>query len=231
MPENRFFLNTPFAKNKVGLLENEEYRHLKVMRCKIGDIIELVNGKNQLAKALITHLDKRSAEVTLTEIASGKPLSRQLILAQALLKPKNLELVIEKGTELGATAFWLFPGDLSEKKTLTKTQLERLRHITISALKQSGQLILPALELLPPLSKWTILPPNPHFGEIGSKRPLQPSDTDITLIIGPEKGFSDAEIKHLRTMANGISLNANTLRAETAALAALAIVSKPDVFI
>lgn len=229
MPENRFFLDSPFKKGDTAqLTSHDELHHLKVMRKEPGDTLELVNGQNQLAIATLGSLEKRSVHLTINEVKTAPPPSRQLILAQGLLRPKNLDLVIEKGTELGATAFWLFPAHRSEKETLTPNQLERLLHLTISALKQSGRLDLPTIELLPPLEKWPQKPPNAYFGDLNSSSPLILTPKDTTLIIGPEKGFSKEEEAHLRTVATGIRLNPNILRAETAAIAALSIIQSKN---
>lgn len=222
MPENRFFLSKPFHKGTVHL-EGEELHHLKVMRPDPGDPLELVNGQNQLAKARLIALDKKSASLELHDIFTAPPPSRHIILAQAYLRPKNLDLVIEKGTELGATAFWLFPGDRSDKESLTPNQLQRLQALTISALKQCGRLDLPPIIEMPPLPKWTTLPTCPlYFGDLDSQTPFH-SGASAAIFIGPEKGFSPNEIEWLAQKAKGVRLNPHTLRAETAALCALAL--------
>ncbi len=225
MPENRFFQDTPLQKGQTTSLQEEELRHLKVMRCKEGDVIELVNGQNLLAKAQITNLSKSSVSLHLIEVKTKPTPTKQVILAQSYLRPKNLDLVIEKGTELGATAFLLFPGDRSEKTSLSQNQLHRLRHLTISALKQCGRLDLPKIEQMPPLADWPTPPPGDlFFGDLTSSTPLTPT-SHTTLFIGPEKGFSPEEenILHNTFHAKGIRLNPNILRAETAALCALSL--------
>lgn len=224
MPEKRFFLDAPFKKGP-HKLEGEEFHHLKVMRCDEGDTIELVNGQNQLAEAAIARIEKNLAHLNLSEITNAPPPARQIILAQAYLRPKNLDLVIEKGTELGATSFWLFPADRSEKDSLSENQQQRLRTLTISALKQCGRLDLPTIIEMPPLAKWKQMPPGElFFGDLHSTHPFTPT-SDLTIFIGPEKGFSPKEetllAQHFK--ANGVRLNPHILRAETAALCALAL--------
>jgi len=222
MPENRFYLNEPFDKKSV-YLENEELYHLKVMRTDPGDIVELVNGQNQLAQAELITLDKQRATLNLLDITTSAPPSRQIILALAYLRPKNLDLVIEKGTELGATAFWLFPGERSEKESLTPNQLQRLHTLTISALKQCGRLDLPQIHQHPPLLKWAQLPScELYFGDLNSQAPFHPTSSSA-IFIGPEKGFSPQESQWLCQKAKGIRLNPHILRAETAALCALSL--------
>ncbi|NGX39013.1 MAG: Ribosomal RNA small subunit methyltransferase E [Chlamydiae bacterium] len=228
MPDNRFYLDAPLTQGSTPSLSGEQLHHIRVMRKDIGDHIELVNGKGSLAKAQITAIDKRDAHLLIQESTSAPPPSRQVILAQALLKPKNLDLVIEKGTELGATAFWLFPADRSEKSSLSPNQQARLHHLAISALKQSGRLYLPEIALKPPLSEWTAPPMKAFFGDLSPEAPrFSPPDGDLLIFIGPEKGFSDEEIALLQgpLKGTGVRLSPNTLRAETAALCALSLVS------
>lgn len=226
MPENRFYLDTPFQKG-ASKLDGEEFKHLKVMRGEEGDTIELVNGRNQLAQAKITQVEKHQALLELIKVTDHPPPKRQIILAQAYLRPKNLDLVIEKGTELGATAFWLFTGERSEKDSLSDNQLHRLESITISALKQCGRLDLPQIVQLPPLAKWKEKPPGKlYFGDPRSTQHFAPA-SDITIFIGPEKGFSSKEESFLQKTLHvqGIRLNPNILRAETAAICALSLIN------
>lgn len=225
MPDNRFY--TPdalFPGINVRLSPIEEH-HLKVMRKRTGDRVELVNGKGELATAQV---GPQSLKVLSVEKVS--PPSKQVILAQALLKPKLLDFVIEKGTELGATSFYLFPGDRSEKEGLSTNQAERLTHLMISALKQCGRLYLPTLTLLSTLYDW---PPQEipiAYGTFSlGAEPLRPSPDSLILLIGPEGGLSPSEENHLASLPNSqpISLNTNILRAETAAICAISIANTP----
>lgn len=226
MPENRFFLDALLRENTTCSFPEEEFHHLKVMRKTAGDTVEIVNGRNQLAEAKITALSKKGAEITLFEVKTTPPPSRQLILIQAYLRPKNLDLVIEKGTELGATAFWLFPADRSEKSSLSESQSKRLHHLTLSALKQCGRLDLPPILHKPPLSSWEESPPGAFlYGSLSTNTMATPSSQDTYLLIGPEKGLTPDEENTLKNTlkATPISLHPNILRAETAALCALSI--------
>jgi len=221
MPENRFFAPQKFIPKETISLSGEELHHLHVMRRHRGDRIELVNGQNQLAKASIQKLGKTSAELHIDDVIEKPPPSHQLILAQALLKPKNLDLVIEKGTELGASAFWLFPSQKTEKKNY---HLQRLQKLTISALKQCGRLDLPPILEKPPLLEWNKPEGALFFGDLHSKAPFHPpKGIDLMVFIGPEKGFSEEEQEILRNrfQAKGVSFHPNILRAETAVLCAL----------
>jgi len=228
MAENRFYLDAPLKEGSLVRLEGEEAHHLhRVMRRNEGDLVEIVNGRHQLAIAQVTQIEKRAVHLKLQEVNTTPPPPFQIILAQALLRPKNLDLVIEKGTELGATAFYLFPGERSEKQTLSSTQKERLRHLSISALKQCGRLDLPQILEKPPLTAWEKPEGTLLYGDLSSTSPL-PSPTGDTLIfIGPEKGLSSAEEKILSNTfkASGIRLNSNILRAETAAICSLSLIA------
>jgi len=217
MPENRYFVDQKLQSGETLILPKEEQKHIRVLRKRSGEPIELVNGQNLLAHA--TLLTPETAQIT--SITSRDPPERQVILAQALLKPKNLDLVIEKGTELGATAFWLFPGEKSEKRELSEHQKNRLRHLTISAMKQCGRLDLPYILLKPPLAQWD-KPSIPLIhGNPSSKIPIS-CPGSVVIVIGPESGFSFNELKILEQFeSHSISLSPNILRAETAALCAL----------
>ena len=226
MPSERFFF--PFSlKEKHIQLEGKEFHHLfHVMRLQEKDSLELVNGKGELASGIIETIDKKKgALIALLSHKEEKENPFSLILAQALTRPNLLDWIIEKGCELGVYEFWLFPGDKSEKRSLSTSQLARLELLAISALKQSGRLFLPQIVVKPPLSQWEKIP---FFYLFGDLAPQAPSLLDIKIppgktvfIIGPEKGISQEELSLLKNRnAQGIKLHNNTLRAETAALTA-----------
>ena len=228
MPAHRFFLDN-FSSSQ---LTGDEFHHLKtVMRARVGDTIELVDGKGTMATATVTSLHSDHATFDISHKHHEPPPSNSIILAQGFTRPALLDWIIEKGTELGATEFWLFPGEQSEKKELTPNQLARLHTLTISALKQSGRLYLPKLKIKPLLSQWKKPTGTLLFGSLApDAKPLTPTDIAQTIIvIGPEKGFSKNEHTFLEKdlQATGVKLNSNILRAETAALCALSLLCCP----
>lgn len=222
MPADRFFTRSSLKTSSLHL-SGDEFHHLAhVMRMRIGETLELVNGKGELANAEVASLGKHEAELKITSYTSHPPSSTTLILAQAITRPASLEWIIEKGTELGVTEFWLFPGEYSEKKSPSTPRLET---IAINALKQCGRLYLPKIRLKPPLEEWEKPQGSLFFGDLSkTAKPLEgPFSQTVIFFIGPEKGFSFNELEILANsfQAKGISLHENVLRAETAAIAAL----------
>ncbi len=153
MPDNRYFLEVPFFSHTTVSLEGDEWHHLThVMRAKPEKRIELVNGHGQLAWATLTTLHKKSALLHIDEVEEHPSSPYSLILAQALPLPSILPWIIEKGTELGVTEFWLFPGEKSKSTSLSDNQKRRLYQTTISSMKQCGRLHLPPILEKPRLS-------------------------------------------------------------------------------
>lgn len=217
----RFFYDGNFADQIV--LSGQEAQHLvKVMRGRVGEEIEIANGRGAFAKAMI---QKIGTDVTLKvkDVETRPEPAPKIILAAALIKPSSMEWMVEKATELGASEFWLFPGLTSEKKELSPHALERLHSITISALKQCGRLYLPKITLKPPLIQWSRPQEQLFFGDVSQDaKPISKVDKPSIFVVGPEKGFSAKEISHLKSLnATGVWLHDNILRAETASLAFL----------
>lgn len=235
MPHSRFFIDKPLQNKETLTLEEEEFHHLRVMRIEEGEEIELVNGKNELAKACVEKIAKASAHLKIVSVKTEKEPRPKLILAQALARMPKLEWIIEKGVELGASEFWLFPSQQSEIKELTPSQFKRLNLIAISAMKQSGRLDLPPLLFFPSWNKLPSPTGTTFFGDVRETAPTlfelwkkDPAPKQpLTLFIGPEKGFKAEEHTLLETErhALGIHLHTNILRTETASLAGLALLN------
>jgi 16S rRNA (uracil1498-N3)-methyltransferase len=233
MPAERYYTCHPLIPGQTVIIDEQEFHHLShVMRKKQGHLIELVNGKGQLAEGCIESIEKKSATVAVRSlIKSSEPSSRQLILAQGVPRLNRLEFILEKGVELGATEFWLFPADLSEKESFSANQQTRLQQIVIAAMKQCGRLDLPEIVFKPPLQKWPAITGSIFFGDTRETAPfLQKKDQEkilssssIICFIGPEKGFSKEEIDLFERAihAQGIRLHENILRTDTAAITIL----------
>ncbi len=234
MPAERYYIDTPLKIDLEVSIEGEEANHLaKVMRGRVGDEIEIVNGRGVLAEGIVDQVGKNSVLVHISKIIKSEKPPVPIIIAQGFPRLNRIDIIVEKGTELGMTELWFFPGDQSEKKDLSPTQRTRFKNIAISAMKQCGCLFLPEIVEKQALSKWKDLPFDLYYGDVSPDAPTFTSvlnkgniTNGIVFIIGPEKGFSkseSAELKNLR--ATGVSLHQNILRTDTAPLCALSQIS------
>ena len=211
---HRYFFDGPLLEGTTIHLSKEEIKHIKnVMRTKKGVEIEIVNGKGALGKATF------GEEIILYEVLEqASPVEKGLALA--LTEPKILELAIEKATEIGVTAFYIFPAAKSKLRELSENKQKRIEKILVSAMKQSKRLFLPSVTFL---SKKEELPPKEHYllADFNGE-PFEQSPLAQTCIVGPESGFTREEITFFKETlgAKGVLLSDAVLRAETAAICA-----------
>lgn len=236
MPVDRFFLDSPFQAHNSSKIEGEEFEHMKVLRLEPGEDLELVNGKGELAFARLVSMEKRNAVVEIEKVHRAKPPTLKCILAIGIPRLPKLEFILEKGCELGVSSFWLFAADFSEKTLFSPHQKVRQKHILVSAMKQCGRLDLPSIEEFSSLSAVPSFDGATFFGDVRKEAPLLISQIssppkDTLFFTGPEKGFSPKEILLLEKRATGVHLNPHILRAETAAIAAAAILCHWDRFL
>lgn len=226
MPANRYYAND-LTSDRITL-EEKEFHHLKhVMRASLHESIELIDGKGVLATGEISALLKHHAEITITKREVATPQKQEMVLCVAFMRPERLSFIVEKGTELGVTHFWLFPGEASEVKAVS---LPRYEQLIISATKQCGRLFLPEISLHPKIKEWK-KPVHPlYFGDVrkGAQK-VTKTGPSVQIVIGPESGFTDREVKLLEKLGQGVTLSENILRSETAALVAIALFSNRDV--
>lgn len=232
MPAERYFINSPLLTEMTVILEDPEAGHLvKVMRGQEGEQVELVNGQDQLAQATVQNIEKKRVTLRVDTVKTQPRSYPKVIICQAIPRLQKLDTIFEKGTELGMTDIWLFPGMKSEKTSLNEQQLHRMEMIMIAALKQCGRLDLPKITIKPALKSWKredLLFPA-YFGDVSPGAPsflknAHPS-SDLMFFIGPESGFAKEEIKHLQAIgAQGVKLHPYILRTETASLVALSLI-------
>lgn len=232
MPNDRFYVDSALQASEQVTLADAEARHLvQVMRGRVGTHVELVNGRGDLAKAELIRTDRHSCELKILQTQRQAPDPFRLVIAQAIPRHTRLDTIIEKGTELGMHALWLFPGEKSERDTLSEQQQVRAHTVAIAAMKQCGRLYLPEILLKPHLSKWSPPALSSYFGDLKPDAPLfatewrrAPPPDGAIFFVGPEAGFSEDEVKHLKHLgAKGVRLHQNILRTDTAPLAALAL--------
>lgn len=214
---HRFFSSEDFYPGKSIILEKEEMHHLKhVMRIGNGSLIELVNGKGALATALV------DTQITISTVDISEPSTHKSILIQGLTEPQNLELIVEKGTEIGITDFWIFIAEKSKHKQISPSKQERLSKILRSSLKQSKRLYLPNIAFFPSIKAVPKTVENIYIADPRASKQIPHPSTDRAIIVGPESGLTQNEVSYAEKelKATRILLSPNILRTETAAIIA-----------
>jgi len=239
--KHRDYFYTEPTNISEGILEikGQELKHLsRVLRKKVRDIIEVVDGQGNLYTAILTKINKETAQAEIQKKARyiAEP-NFKLTLAHAIPKRKRFDLVIEKGTEIGVSIFIPLLCKNSNVNEVS-SRLNRWKKIAIAAMKQSARSVLP--EITAPQTIQDILR-NQGLLKLGliadmgkNAKSLSTIISELkqksapiksaTMLIGPEGGFSQNEIK--LAIENGFhrfSLGPRRLRTETAGIAASAI--------
>jgi 16S rRNA (uracil1498-N3)-methyltransferase len=230
MRVHRFYLPEWSEQSTISITdEGLIHQWLRVFRFEVGSRVVLCNGKNEEVAATITEIQKRSVTVrTEKKTECHTELSRPLVLACAFLKRENFDLVIQKATELGVTEIQPLITDRTIKDELKRTRLET---IAKEAMEQSGRGRMPVIHepknlkqfLLTASSKATAVL---DAGGRGIPEVITSLLDPIIICIGPEGGWSEEERAFFQENGFRIaSLGTRVLRAETAVIASLAIVT------
>lgn len=213
----------------VRLTGGEFHHAARVARLRAGEEVELFDGRGRIALARVDAVERDYLDATvLGSVNEVRELPVQITVALALIQPERFELVLQKATELGASRFVPLVTDRIElrlERVLGKTS--RWEKIIAEAAKQSGRATVPRLEETAKLA--AVLGATSIFYDADSAErgeALEEAAGELTLVIGPEGGWSDAEIEAARNAGCSFRrLGSRRLRAETAAIAAMAEVS------
>ncbi len=245
MTRRRFYAPpTAFDRklNTIALVADEA-RHLReVLRLKPGDEVYVFNGEGKEFLSRIDESRRDTAQLQIiTEVEPARPESPlQLTLALALLKGDKFDLVVQKTTELGVTR--IVPvitkhADirLRDESDAAK-RVTRWQRIAMEAAKQSGRAVVPEIgsaitfasliETTGKDGRSTSLMFSEREGQsLFQTRDSMAADSKvITALVGSEGGWSDEEIAAVRASGwDVITLGGRTLRAETAAIAVIAL--------
>lgn len=233
-------------------LEGPEAEHARrSLRLRIGEEAELFDGRGRVARGKVTELDGRVVRLATLEVSQAEPPALRIDLAAALPKGDRGEMVVEKATELGVDRFipLLTRRSVVDPRP---GKLERYERIAVEAAKQSGRLWLPQISPPCELAKVMGDPeyglklladaPAKAAGEAGqaeqaARSPIgaqwvmgaqaagrMPATGRVLVMIGPEGGWEDGE-RAAAAQAGCLfwRFGPHTLRVETAALAAMAI--------
>ncbi len=207
--------------------DREESKHIiKVLRKKDGDILFVTNGLGFLFKTEITLASDSKCTVQTVSFDKAAPAPFQLHLAVAPTKMNDrYEWFLEKATEIGIQEITPIICDRSERKVIN---IERFEKIILSAMKQSNELYLPKLnpaisfkEFMKQKNKGLQLIAHCEETDKKTLKSILQSNTDVTILIGPEGDFSEKEIAlALEQNYIPVSLGNTRLRTETAAVVA-----------
>jgi len=240
---NRFFIRKDQLHFPRAILTGEEHHHLKaVVRIQLEEEVWLFDEDGMSYLARVDELSKDKTQLyILKKVTRKKPLSR-ITLAQAFIKPSKMDLIVQKATELGVMSF--IP--VVTSRTLVKMEhykdkkQTRWKRIALEAAKQCGRNILP--EIQSPLTLDNFLKKagetkklylnhkeDRYFRDVlvkfSNKETSCPPDS-VVVLIGPEGGWTvDEEIDILGHDFEAVNLGSNTLRSETAAIAATAMIN------
>ncbi len=224
---DRFYVNSPLALGAVRI-DGAEAHHLAVVcRVRPGDPIVLFNGEGQQFPALVQEVGKREVVVEVTAVElPGRELPFPLVVAAPLPKGDRAQFLVEKLTELGATAF--IP--LATARSVVQprdAKLEKLQRHVIEASKQCGRNVLMEVR---PLHDWAAfcqgqsLPARRCLAHPGAAPGFARAASAVVVAVGPEGGFTDDEVVLALTAGwEAVSLGPRILRVETAALALTAL--------
>jgi 16S rRNA (uracil1498-N3)-methyltransferase len=237
----RLYVEAPLAAGAALSLDRGQSNYLiNVLRRKTGDPVLVFNGRDGEWRGRLDAVSRKGAALAVVEQTRVQPAPGDLHYLFAPLKQARLDYLVQKAVELGVSR--LAPV-LTRHGQVTRVNLDRIRANTIEAAEQCGILSLPdiaapiALERL--LAEWIperlmvfcdeeapVHDPVAVLEEARDTTPPALGPPAITVLVGPEGGFAEDERAVLLKLPNlvRLSLGPRVLRADTAAVAVLALV-------
>ncbi len=238
----RFYISAnAWNPDRLALDATESHHAFDVLRMKAGERATVFDGTGNEAEVEMLKRGKSGTELRKISMGKTAPLPCAITLAQAVPKGKNMELIIEKATELGVAAI----APLMSERTVVRgseedhvRKLAKWQRTAIEACKQCGQNFLP--RVAQPCTPRALFERNERFdlmligslqadarpfkqviAEFGPKRPKS-----VLILVGPEGDFTPAEL----ALAKGhgcrpITLGPIILRTETAAIYCVSVLN------
>ena len=228
----RVFVTAPLTAGAELELDRGQTNYLcNVLRLGEGARVLVFNGKDGEWAAGLRVRGRRAA-LGIYERTRPQPASPDLVLAFAPLKHARLDYLVQKAVEMGVG---IVQPVLTRHTQVARVNLERMRANAIEAAEQCGVLSVPAIEAPAPLEHWLAALPRERVlvfcdEEAESADPVQAltraAAGPLAVLIGPEGGFAEDDRRLLNARAGTVrlSLGPRILRADTAAVAAIALV-------
>jgi 16S rRNA (uracil1498-N3)-methyltransferase len=211
-----------FVENQTLQIEESALHHLQVVRVKKDEEILLLNGNGTKALALVSDIQKKFAMLKIKSVEQGLA-THGFSLAIGVPKKDAFEDILKMATELGIRNIYPLTCEYSQYEF---TPSERVSKILESALIQSNNLFMPTIHTQTSLDQFL----KNYQGEIiflnsrqGFDTSKMPESNSACALIGPEGGFSSAEVQKLISTNNVKSIHLSTpiMRAPTATASAI----------
>lgn len=238
MEIRRVFVDKLKMRNGLVLLAGPMHKYIcTVLRKSVGDRVDLIDGKGYLYRCTINSIKNKELFLQVLDVVHRPEEKRpKVTLCVSPIKGPRMDWLVEKATELGAERIvpTIFSRTVVKVEDKEKGKVERWKKLTIEASRQSGRFTIP--DVIHPTPLLGILP---YIDGIQNRWALyerekkttikdvisQQRENGICLVIGPEGGIEDWEIKWLKEN-NFVSctLGENIFRSETTPLIVLSII-------
>jgi 16S rRNA (uracil1498-N3)-methyltransferase len=220
---------------RVSLPDHAAHHAREVLRLAAGALVRIFDGRGSEFEAVLETVTRKGVEARLGGPVAARPESSlRLALALAPLKGDRMELVIQKTTELGVSEIWpvvTARTDAAARPALRGSRQERWDKVASGAAEQCGRAVVPFVAPAVTLDRFLAEPfdgrkllliETPGIPSLASR--AAPAPPAVLLLLGPAGGWESAEAGRIEAAGfTPASLGPRVLRAETAAIAAVAL--------
>ena len=228
MTNSRLYFKGNLSENLSSYLDKSQSHYIaKVMRIKEGENFSLFNNNGEW-QAKVVAIKKNIIKFIIVKKLKNIENENEIWLAFAPIKFNYLNFMIQKATELGVTKFIPILTDRTNVRQINK---ERILKIITEASEQSNRIKLPKLEKLIKFKEFLKFykDTNIIFGDLNSVNDQLKivNKNPLCVLVGPEGDFSEEERKNILNFKNikPLKINKNILRAETAAISLISLIS------
>lgn len=212
----------------VSRIGGEEASHAKARRLRAGDAVVLVDGSGREAHGRVLRFARGVVEVAVDSVRAAEPPAHPSVhVLVAAVRSERLAWIAEKATELGASRLTLVVSERTQAFRAREAVSDRLSRVAREAAKQACSARWPAVDGPRPLADVLRAETSPTrliLDPAGEPFPAALAASPAALLVGPEGGWTERELAD--ALAAGwlaVSLAAGKLRAETAAIAGVAL--------
>ncbi len=235
MRVSRLYVAQPLTPDQSVELDEEGAHYVRtVLRLKPDDALTLFNGNGCEYASVVDEVSRKRVRITIksrSERTVESPL--QIILGLGISRGDRMDLTVQKAVELGVNTITPLLAERCVVQFTAEKKQQRFQHwqkIIHHAVEQSGRTVMPELTEVDNLFNWLNRPTtglkvflDPYADNHLTE--LQPVDSTVILLTGPEGGFTEQERKIAKSSGfTPVRLGNRILRTETASIAALAAV-------